>query len=331
MSKRVIVIGGGVAGMRCALTLSSLGCVPMIVEKSTRLGGRLNNCSELIGSSYSSELLVQQLSSEISKRDIRVELSVQITDISRGEGGSLDLVAVDGNSYEAEAVILATGLSMVDPKMFPEYGYGHLRGVVTSLELERMLLDDDVSIEKLKIPEKVLFVHCVGSRSELVGVKRCSKMCCSVALRQAIALKKILGEKSRIFQLFRDMTLLYDKSEQLYSEAQKLGVEIIRGGVSEIRSLDNGALEVWAEDMVLQRTLKVSVDMVVLMCGMRGSITLPVVRGDLKAERDSEGFLNRQQSEGQIFAVGSSTSVKGIEEILSDADSVALQVGRTIL
>ena len=41
MKKRIIVIGGGVAGMQTALRLVEQGMEPVIVEKEPELGGKL--------------------------------------------------------------------------------------------------------------------------------------------------------------------------------------------------------------------------------------------------------------------------------------------------
>ena len=39
MKKRVIIIGGGVAGMQTALRLAEQGVSPVIIEKEAELGG----------------------------------------------------------------------------------------------------------------------------------------------------------------------------------------------------------------------------------------------------------------------------------------------------
>ena len=47
MGNRVIIIGGGVAGMQAAITLDELGLQPVLIEKEATLGGKLNKWDRL--------------------------------------------------------------------------------------------------------------------------------------------------------------------------------------------------------------------------------------------------------------------------------------------
>ena len=47
MGKKVIIIGGGVAGMQTAITLSKLGISPVIIEREETIGGNWNRGDRL--------------------------------------------------------------------------------------------------------------------------------------------------------------------------------------------------------------------------------------------------------------------------------------------
>jgi len=70
-------------------------------------------------------------------------------------------------------IILATGYDLFDVKQMPQYGYGRLANVFTSLEFERLCNASGPTDGKIVMrdgvtePESVVIVHCVGSRVPL--------------------------------------------------------------------------------------------------------------------------------------------------------------------
>ncbi|RLD04689.1 MAG: disulfide reductase, partial [Chloroflexi bacterium] len=87
-------------------------------------------------------------------------------------------------------IILATGYDLFDTKKIPQYGYGKLDNVFTSLEFERMVNAAGPTEGKIVLrdkksePKSVAIVHCVGSRDENYN-KYCSKVCCMYSLKFA--------------------------------------------------------------------------------------------------------------------------------------------------
>jgi NADPH-dependent 2,4-dienoyl-CoA reductase/sulfur reductase-like enzyme len=101
--KQVLVIGGGVAGMRAAITAYDRGHSVTLVEQSDRLGGIVNftDHDEIkVDLRAHKNYLIHQ----VEKRDIKVVLGAKVT---------ADNVA----SYHADAIIIATGSSPVKPKI----------------------------------------------------------------------------------------------------------------------------------------------------------------------------------------------------------------------
>ncbi len=106
--------------------------------------------------------------------------------------------AIDFDQEEEEitlnvgSILVAFGAKPFDPTIVPQYGYGVLPNVVTSLELERMLSASGPTMGKIlrpsdgKQPEKIAFLQCVGSRNEVYGHTYCSSVCCMYALKEAI-------------------------------------------------------------------------------------------------------------------------------------------------
>ena len=58
---RILIIGGGPAGMETAFQLKNLGLKPIIIEKSDKLGGHLAQWDRLFPASESAEILLEKL------------------------------------------------------------------------------------------------------------------------------------------------------------------------------------------------------------------------------------------------------------------------------
>ncbi len=68
-------------------------------------------------------------------------------------------------------IIVATGFELFDTSVLPQYGYGKIPEVYTSLEFESILSQTGPTGGKLlmknwKEPESVAIIHCVGSRDK---------------------------------------------------------------------------------------------------------------------------------------------------------------------
>jgi heterodisulfide reductase subunit A len=106
--------------------------------------------------------------------------------------------AIDFEQKEEEitlsvgSITVALGAKPFDSSIVPQYGYGVLPNVITSLELERMLSASGPTMGKIlrpsdgEQPEKIAFLQCVGSRNEVYGHTYCSSVCCMYALKEAI-------------------------------------------------------------------------------------------------------------------------------------------------
>ena len=89
------------------------------------------------------------------------------------------------------AIIIATGFQMTPIDAKPEYGLGRLRNVLDPLQVERLLAPHGPYGRVLrpsdgKVPEKVAYVQCAGSRDSSLGVPYCSRVCCMYAIKQAM-------------------------------------------------------------------------------------------------------------------------------------------------
>ncbi|MFI3267149.1 MAG: FAD-dependent oxidoreductase [Rikenellaceae bacterium] len=333
MEKRVIIIGGGVAGMSAAITLKKLGCDPLLIERSSVLGGVLNNFSKTLSGNRDTEHIIEDFSNEITKNDVTVVLCTEVIDIKKKESSKIEVICSCGSKYEGDALVIATGMEWHSPHDATEFGFGVVNNVLTLSEIEERLRDGEVFTVNQQEVKDVAIVHCVCSQNVKYGAKFCSKMCCTAALKVATELKQLLGVNSNVYEFYTDLKVVGCEGNELLDRAKSVGVELIRGGVSEIKPLKD-KIELWAEDMVLQKNLRLSVDMVVLVMGVKGhkknikfGESLGLKTNNYAYFVKSEGEINSvKTAHKNIFTIGCSNSPKDIEESIHDGESAAVAI-----
>jgi heterodisulfide reductase subunit A len=333
MSKHVIVIGGGVAGLEAAGQLSKAGIEVTLIEKESKTGGHLNNWYRLFPDRRNSSEVKEYLDNLTVSRGIKLMAGTNIEKFSRHRN-HFSVKSTSGEELTADAVVVATGFDLFKSARKEEYGYGIYDNVITSADLEVMFRKGMISLINGNTPKTIGIVHCVGSRDEKAGNLYCSKLCCVTAVKQAIEIKEQLPA-SNVFCFYMDMRMGGAHYEELYREAQeKWGVNFIRGKVSETgESIDN-KLVIKVEDTLAGRPLKMELDLLVLMAGMEmseGGGKLAALSG-LKtgenrffAAEDHHYGSNRSNIKG-VFYAGTCTAPMNITETISHARSAVSDV-----
>jgi heterodisulfide reductase subunit A2 len=333
MSKHIVVIGGGVAGMEAAGQLSKRGFMVSLVEKEKKTGGHLNDWYKLFPDRRDSSGVKEYLNDINRGEGIKLLTDTTIEKFSKIRN-HFSITTGGGKEMKADAVIVATGFDLFRSSRKEEYGYGIYDNVITSSDLEAMFRNGEILMSNRNVPKTIGFVHCVGSRDEKVGNFYCSKLCCITAVKQAIEIKEHLPE-SKVFCFYMDMRMGGAHYEELYREAQELwGVNFIRGKVSEVSETLNNRLVIKAEDTLAGRPLKMEFDMLVLMAGMEMSEGGKKIAeaggfrtGDNRffAPTDNHYGSNRSNIEG-VFYAGSCTAPMNITETISHARAAVSEV-----
>ena len=171
---------------------------------------------------------------------------------------------------EVGAIVVATGFTVKQPDFFPEYGYGKYADVITGLQFERLASASGPTLGEIrrpsdgKIPEKIVFLACAGSRDPAKGIPYCSKICCMYIAKHAMLYQhKVHGGKSYVF--YMDIRAGGKQYEEFVRRAiEDDGVNYIRGRVSKIYE-KNGKLIVSGADTLLNAMpIEIEADMVVL-------------------------------------------------------------------
>jgi heterodisulfide reductase subunit A-like polyferredoxin len=222
-------------------------------------------------------------------------------------------------TIEHGAAILATGGKEYKPE---EYLYGKHADILTHLDMDAALREDDERIKKAK---SLVFIQCVGSRNE--ENPYCSKICCTHSLKSAIAVKE-MDRRKRVYVVYRDIRS-YGFREDLYQKARELGVLFIRYDLEKMPEVyinPNKELELSVIDHVLRMPVKVNPDLIVLATGVSPSDNKALFE-KLKVPVNNEGFLVEAHaklrpvdfaSDG-LFVAGLAHYPKPLEESIAQA------------
>ncbi|MCK4296173.1 MAG: CoB--CoM heterodisulfide reductase iron-sulfur subunit A family protein, partial [Candidatus Marinimicrobia bacterium] len=93
---------------------------------------------------------------------------------------------------EVGAIIVATGYELYPIEKIVEYGAGKYEDVINGLQFERLLSASGPTLGEIhrpsdgRIPKKVAFISCVGSRDPEHHLPYCSKICCMYMVKHAM-------------------------------------------------------------------------------------------------------------------------------------------------
>jgi len=244
-------------------------------------------------------------------------------------------------------IIIATGYDLFDARQIPQYGYGRLENVFTSLEFERMVNASGPTGGHVVLrdgetePERVAIVHCVGSRDKNYN-EYCSKVCCMYSLKFAHLVHEHLPE-TEVYDFYIDMRTPGKGYEEFYNRLLKEDTHFIRGRVAEITDADHqpgeeGKLIVQAENTLLGKQQRVPVDMVILSAGIEARADSEKVANLFKMGCDYDGFFNERHPKlapvatmtDGVFIAGACQGPKDIPETVAQGGAAASQVASLI-
>jgi heterodisulfide reductase subunit A len=199
------------------------------------------------------------------------------------------------------AIIIATGFDLFDLQKAPQYGYGRIEEVYTSLELERLLdpagpSGGQVLLKNGRPPEKIALVHCVGSRTARFN-DYCSSVCCQYSLKFAYLLNQKIPGVSLI-ELFTDLCLPGKEAQRFFNRVVRLpGIDLRRLQVPDALEIvaEDGKIAITYLDMGGKRE-KVTVDMVVLAPAMEGTRNAGEIARIFDLPQGAGGFFTEESN-----------------------------------
>ena len=333
VNKTTLVVGGGIAGMTCALSIARQGYQVHLVEKEKTLGGMARRIHTTL-EGMDVQAYLDDLTRSIYKNPlVHVSHDATIRDVSGYVGNFTTTIETNGRIRKIDhgASVIAVGADVYQPS---EYLYGDDERVVTHLELGEKIARKD---EAVAGAESLVMIQCVGCRNE--DRDYCSRVCCSHAVKNALKLKE-LNPKMAIYILFRDMRTFGFK-EDYYREAADRGVNFIQYDPEngpEVEAAKNEAgkpcVRVSVPDLILGNRLELDADILSLAAAVVPSPQAREIAGQFKVTMNPDGFFKEAHvklrpvefAADGVYLCGMAHYPKHIEEVVSQAYGAAGRV-----
>ena len=252
----------------------------------------------------------------------------------------IDLRARDQvREVEVGAVVVATGFKLFAADLKPQYGFGTFKNVITGMQMDRLLAPTRPFNTILrpgdgKVPERIAYVMCTGSRDETVGNPLCSRFCCMYSIKQN---QLIMGALpiADVTVHYMDIRAPGKRYEEFYQQAKSMGANYVKGRVAKITEKDNGDLVVRYEDIENGgRVVEAEYDLVVLAVGVQpnsdaqalfpeGALSVDEYR--YVAETDEDANPGQTSIPG-VYVAGAASGAKDIADSILHAGSTVAQV-----
>ncbi len=329
--KDALVIGGGTAGISAAAQLSKRGINVHLVERSAKLGGKAAELDPL-RLSEEENITLPNIDELKGKDNVTIMLESEVEKLTGSIGNYHAIIKNKEGEKEivVGAIIIATGTKLFDAGRIPEYRYED-DDVIDFLQLEAMMAKKALKVPSSgKVPKRVNFIQCVGSRDDNKGNAHCSIVCCTYAIKQAGRIKALYPD-TEVYVHYMDLRGPENGFEEEYLASQRRGVSFIRGRVAEIFR-ENGELTLRTEHIELGDVTPFKSDLVVLAVGQEASKGTEELAEMVHLPLDVDGFMGYYNDRYDIMdrrgvsIAGAAQGPRGIGKCLSDAKKSAMEV-----
>ncbi len=313
-SKDILVIGGGMTGMRSALSAADAGYKVQLVEKEDKLGGWAARYAKVFPKAPPYQELqdpgVDTLAEKVRTHDnITVHLSSHVKKTD-GQPGQFD-VTIEGDSGKTStrvgAIILASGWRPYDATKLGHLGYGVSDDVITNVQVEEMMKNGGIKKPSDgQAPRSVCFIQCAGSRDQ-DHLPYCSAVCCRVSLKQAMYVRDQYPD-TKVYIIYKDIRSP-GQYELFYAHAQNDdGIFLTKGEIAGVNKVDGG-LTIDVTDTLLGEDIQFDADMVVLATGMvpttkvKGAMGYLDLIGEVLDEEEGDSGGSDEDDDGKKAAM----------------------------
>jgi heterodisulfide reductase subunit A len=325
---KVLVIGGGVAGLSATESLAGMGLEVILVEKGDQLGGLLNQIHQLApDGDHADERLSNLVDTVKSKSNVTIHVGSQVESVA-GYIGNYE-VAIrpkEGETLKEKVgcIVVAVGAVPLQPEGL--YGYDGKR-VITQTELEGQLKRGAFKANN------VVMIQCAGARCP--EREYCSRICCMIAVKNAMLIKE-QNPDAQVHILYRDMQMYGTKKERMLWDARGEGVRFEVYEADRPPEVGDGIVKF--EQPLMGEIRELPYDVVVLSTPLVAREEAPLLSQLLRVPMDQNRFFMEAHvklrpldfATDGIFVCGSARYPATVEEARSQGLGVASRIGTVL-
>jgi len=239
---------------------------------------------------------------------------------------------------QVKSVIVATGFKLFDPIHIERYGYGKFKNVITSMQMERELaptrpFNNILRPSDGKVPDKIAYIFCTGSRDHTVGNPICSQVCCMYSTKQAQLLMGALP-MADISLYYINIRAFGKGFNEFYMQTKDMGANYVKGKVASVSEKENGNLVLRYEDIASGKVSESEHDLVVLSLGLLANPEITKVFKNVTLETDHLNYIKQPDllqnpastSIDGVFVAGTATAPMDIPDTIMSAGAAASEV-----
>ncbi|MDY6793398.1 MAG: CoB--CoM heterodisulfide reductase iron-sulfur subunit A family protein [Thermodesulfobacteriota bacterium] len=320
--RKVLVIGGGVAGLSAAEALASMGLDVILVDKKPEFGGLLRKVNRLSNGALAADRISELVEQVKAKSNITIHLDAEVKTVG-GYIGNFDIaIKTKQNTVEDKVgcIIVATGaLPLIPTDMFSYDG----KQVITQIELEQKLKKGALDAQR------IVMIQCVGARTQ--EREYCSRICCMTAVKNALLIKE-QNPDADIHILYRDMQMYGTENEKMLWEARGNGIKFDVYRADQPPEVNKG--KVRFNHSLLGENMDIPCDLVVLSTPLVSREDAGVVSQMLRVPMNQDGFFLEAHAKLRpldfaadgIFVCGSARYPATVSEAMSQGIGVSSRV-----
>ncbi len=254
--------------------------------------------------------------------------------------GCIDLRAHDEKlEVRVGAVVVSTGFKLFAADLKPEYGFGRYENVITGMQMDRLLAPTRPFNTILrpgdgKVPERIAYILCTGSRDETVDNPLCSRFCCMYSIKQNQLLMGALP-LADVTVHYMDIRAPGKRYDEFYEQAKAMGATYVKGRVADVTETDEGNLILTYEDIENGGAItRAEYDLVVLAVGVQPNSDAERLFNVGELALDEWHWVDEPEEDVNpgrtsipgVYVAGAASGAKDIADSILHAGAAAAQV-----